>query len=38
VIKDATSPRVVPALYPPGATTAAAMLGDHAIVSATFEL
>ena len=38
VVKDATSPKVVPAAYPPGATAPAAMLGDHAIVTAKVEL
>jgi endonuclease/exonuclease/phosphatase family metal-dependent hydrolase len=38
VVRDATSPKVVPAVYPPGAITPAAMLGDHAIVTAKVDL
>ncbi len=38
VVKDASSPKVVPAAYPPGATAPASMLGDHAIVTAKVEL
>jgi endonuclease/exonuclease/phosphatase family metal-dependent hydrolase len=38
VVRDATSPKVVPAVYPPGASTPGAMLGDHAIVTAKIEL
>jgi endonuclease/exonuclease/phosphatase family metal-dependent hydrolase len=38
VVKDPTSPKVVPAAYPPGATAAAAMLGDHAIVTVKLEV
>lgn len=37
VVRDATSPKVVPAAYPPGADAPAAMLGDHAIVTAKVE-
>jgi endonuclease/exonuclease/phosphatase family metal-dependent hydrolase len=36
VLRDATSPKVVAAAYPPGPT--GAMLGDHAIVTAKVEL
>jgi endonuclease/exonuclease/phosphatase family metal-dependent hydrolase len=36
VVRDATSPKVVAAAYPPGPT--GAMLGDHAIVTAKVEL
>jgi endonuclease/exonuclease/phosphatase family metal-dependent hydrolase len=36
VVRDATSPKVVAAAYPPG--PAGAMLGDHAIVTAKVEL
>lgn len=38
VVKDATSPKVVPAVYPPGATAPESMLGDHAIVTARVSL
>jgi endonuclease/exonuclease/phosphatase family metal-dependent hydrolase len=38
VVRDATSPKVVPAVYPPGATAPAAMLGDHAIVTVRVDL
>jgi endonuclease/exonuclease/phosphatase family metal-dependent hydrolase len=38
VVRDATSPKVVPAVHPPGATDPASMLGDHAIVTAKVEL
>jgi endonuclease/exonuclease/phosphatase family metal-dependent hydrolase len=38
VVRDATSPKVVPAVYPPGASAPGAMLGDHAIVTAKIEL
>jgi endonuclease/exonuclease/phosphatase family metal-dependent hydrolase len=37
VVRDATSPKVVPAAYPPGADAPAAMLGDHAIVTVKVE-
>jgi endonuclease/exonuclease/phosphatase family metal-dependent hydrolase len=36
VVRDATSPKVVAAAYPPGAS--GAMLGDHAIVTAKVEV
>ena len=36
IVRDATSPKVVPAAYPPGAS--GSMLGDHAIVTAKVEL
>jgi len=36
VVRNATSPKVVPAAYPPGAS--GSMLGDHAIVTAKVEL
>ena len=36
VVRDATSPKVVAAAYPPGPS--GAMLGDHAIVTAKVEL
>jgi endonuclease/exonuclease/phosphatase family metal-dependent hydrolase len=38
IVRDATSPKVVPAVHPAGAMTPSAMLGDHAIVTATVEL
>jgi endonuclease/exonuclease/phosphatase family metal-dependent hydrolase len=38
VVRDATSPKVVPAVYPPGANAPGSMLGDHAIVTAKVEL
>ena len=38
VVRDATSPKVVAAVWPPGATEPASMLGDHAIVTAKVEL
>jgi hypothetical protein len=37
-VRDATSPKVVPAVYPPGASAPGSMLGDHAIVTAKVEL
>ena len=36
VVRDATSPKVVAAAYPPGPS--GSMLGDHAIVTAKVEL
>jgi endonuclease/exonuclease/phosphatase (EEP) superfamily protein YafD len=36
VVRDATSPKVVPAAYPPGPS--GSMLGDHAIVTAKVEV
>jgi endonuclease/exonuclease/phosphatase family metal-dependent hydrolase len=38
VVRDATSPKVVAAAYPPGSTDPSAMLGDHAIVTAKVAL
>ncbi len=38
VISDSTSPRVVPAVYPPEQLTPSAALGDHAIVTAKVSL
>ena len=38
VVSDSTSPRVVPAVYPPEQLTPSAALGDHAIVTAKVSL